>query len=538
MDQKNRGDTYEHGDTEDCHYDRKRGGVSGFLPLHGLEKRSVVYYVRNCIVPQNTRILLEGIGMEQPVAPQSAVIAEPVPSMGEVPVPPKAPLKLPSFSPKKIMIGAASALVVVILVIGATFFLRQSPTPPTQPSRQISLVYWGMMQDTPVLRSVLKDFEVQNPGVSVQYSYQSPKEYSERLVSACGRGQCPDLFRFHSTWVPQYLSRGLLSVAPPSVSKEVTQSFYPVMSADLQTPSGVVGVPLMYDGLGLFINKRILQDAGRQPPTTWDELRSLARDVTVRNQSGGIERSGVALGTATNVDHFSDIIAALILQNGGNPLKPEVITERDVSEGKNSLVGDALTFYTQFSRSDKVWDETMPNSTYAFAIGRVAMVIAPAYRAAEIKKLNPNFEFGVYPIPQLPGKPVTVANYWAEGVSKSSKEQEMAWKLLTFLSQKNTLAKLYPIGADQLMSQVYPRSDMAETILTNPYAGAIVKTAATSKSFPMSSRTFDNALNDKMIAAYQAMVTKMQSGVGYTTLCSEFATTVGSIAQSYGATVR
>jgi ABC-type glycerol-3-phosphate transport system substrate-binding protein len=477
--------------------------------------------------------------MEQPnsVPPQSPV-TESVPDMG-VQKPAATPLpKSPSLPLKKILIAFVALIIVGAIGIAAKMLLGNSSLPMTRGDRPINLVYWGMWEESDTLRSVIKDFESKNPGVTIQYSPQSPKDYSDRLISACGRNQCPDVFRFHSTWAGAYTQRGLLATLPTSVMSngEYEQTFYPVVSTDLKTPTGYVGIPLMFDGLGLYINTRILQASGKSVPTTWDELRTLANGLTIRGAQGGIDRSGAALGTANNIDHFSDILTILILQNGGNPAKPEAFGSGGATQGNGqaSLVGDALTFYTQFARSDKVWDETLPNSTYAFAIEKTAMILAPAWRAAEIKKINPNFEFEVYPIPQLPGKPVTYANYWVEGVAKTSKEQDTAWKFLKYMSQKETLQKLSSPQAGQPIKEVYPRQDMAELLASDPYAGAIVRQAPSSRSFYMSSRTFDKGINDKMIEAYTDIVTNMSKGGRYDELAVKFAPTINSIVTSFG----
>ncbi|MEP7166931.1 MAG: extracellular solute-binding protein [Candidatus Woesebacteria bacterium] len=482
--------------------------------------------------------------MDQPTSntvPPS-VVSEPIPDMGVPKPPPKTLPKLPSLPIKKILI----ALVALICIGGVgllakTVLGRRGSLSPASESRPITLVYWGMWEDNDNLKAVIKDFEAQNPGVTVQYSSQSPKDYSDRLISACTRGQCPDLFRFHSTWATQYNQKGLLATLPASVmsNSEYEQTFYPVVSTDLKTPTGYVGIPLMFDGLGLYINKRILQASGKSVPTTWDELRTLAGELTIKGTNGtSIERSGVALGTANNVDHFSDILTVLILQNSGSPAKPEAFgsgsSTSGGANGQASLVGDALTFYTQFARTDKIWDETLPNSTYAFAIEKAAMILAPAWRAAEIKKINPNFEFEVYPIPQLPGKPVTYANYWVEGVSKTSKEQDSAWKLLKYLSQKDTLLKLNAPQAGQPIKEVYPRQDMAGLLANDPYAGAIVRQAPTARSFYMSSRTFDKGINDKMIEAYADIVTQMAKGARYDELAVKFAPSIQNLVTSFG----
>jgi maltose-binding protein MalE len=44
-------------------------------------------------------------------------------------------------------------------------------------------------------------------------------------------------------------------------SAEYQQTFYPIAYESLQANGGIVGLPLMYDGLALFINKEMLANA-------------------------------------------------------------------------------------------------------------------------------------------------------------------------------------------------------------------------------------------------------------------------------------
>ncbi len=461
--------------------------------------------------------------------PVTESVAEAVPAF-EPQKPPRP--SLPTLPIKKIVMVVGVLIVLLLVGVGAMFALRmvqQRQTAQTDSNRQISLTYWGLWETNDALTSVIKEFENQNPGVTIQYSPQSAKDYNERLQSACARSQCPDIFRFHSTWTASYTQKELLAPIPAKVlsASAFNERYYPFMSTDLKTAQGYMGMPVMLDGLGLYVNKRMLTSSGKSVPVTWDELRTLARELTVRNQDGALERAGISLGSAENVDHFSDILAILILQNGGNPGKP--------TEG--TLVSDALTFYTQFFKEDKVWDETLPNSTYAFAIEKSAMLIAPSWRSYEIRQINPNFEFEIYPIPQLPGDPVNWATYWVEGVSKQSKEQETAWKFLEYLSRTETLEKLHTgMNAQRLPAEIYPRKDMADKLINDKYMGAYVRQASTAKSWYLASRTFDKGINDELIASYKEAITSVNKGYGsrLDDVIKALDASVSTVLQKYG----
>ena len=374
------------------------------------------------------------------------------------------------------------------------------------PVKQTTLTYWGLWESSPVFDQVIKDFQSQNAGVIINYIQQSPQDYRERLQDALQKGQGPDVFRYHATWVP--MLKNQLSFLPSTImsSTEFNQTFYPVAVKQLTTPNGIVGIPLMYDGLGLYYNKQMLQTVNLLPPTQWSDLETTARALTIRAKDKKISRAGVALGLTANVDNFSDILGLLILQNGGDPSRPS-----------SKLVVDTVKYYTNFNKVLGVWDETLPNSTYAFATEKVAMMIAPSWRAFEVKAINPNLQFAIAPVPQLQGTSVTWGSYWVEGVSKTSKQQELSWKFLKYLSSKEVLLKLYSDAASKtprLFGEIYPRVDMANTLASDPYVGAFVSDAPKASSWWMSSRTFDNGINDKIIKYYQDAINTVNSGQG------------------------
>ena len=371
---------------------------------------------------------------------------------------------------------------------------QNAPTPV----KQTTLTYWGLWEASPVLDQVIKDFQTQNAGVIINYIQQSPQEYRERLQDALQKGQSstapnsiqigPDVFRYHATWVP--MLKNQLSALPSSVmsSTEFNQTFYPVAVKQLTTPNGIVGIPLMYEGLGLYYNKQIFQTANVLPPTQWSDLEIVAKALTIRSKDKKISRAGVALGLTSNVDNFSDILGLLILQNGGDPSRPS-----------SKLVVDTVKYYTNFNRVLGVWDETLPNSTYAFATEKVAMMIAPSWRAFAVKAINPNLQFSIAPVPQLQGTNVTWASYWVEGVSKTSNQQEMSWKFLN-TSSKN-LQKLYNDAASKTPRYLGNISTCRwRALLLQTHMLALLWNDRQASSWWMSSRTFDNGINDRLLS--------------------------------------
>lgn len=360
------------------------------------------------------------------------------------------------------------------------------------PAQRTTIEYWGLWEPDAVMQEVIADFENNNPGITVNYVNQSHKDYRQRLETAIASGNGPDLFRYHATWVPM-LGEDLAPIPSSVISTaDFRQKYYPIASQQLQRNGQIVGIPAMYDGLALLYNKEVMTSVNEQPPQTWAELRILANKLTVRS-GNTLTRAGIALGTTSNVDHFSDILAVLMLQNGA-----------DLTAPNSAYTRDALLFYTNFAKQDRVWDETLPNSTVAFARGDVVMIFAPSWRIHEILVMNPDLDIGVAPLPLLGDEKISWASYWAEGMSARSTKKEAAAKLLAHLTAADTLRKFYSAASEtRAFGELYPQPALANELVDNQYAAAYLQDAPTAQSWYLSSNTHDNGINDQMIKYYE-----------------------------------
>lgn len=444
--------------------------------------------------------------------------------------PPETPSKKPEqpiFKKLFPLIGVGILILVLFLIIFKIILplvKKKGKEEGLSGDKKITLTYWGLWEPESVINPIITEYQKTHPGVVINYSQKSHKDYRERLQSALARGEGPDIFRFHNTWLPMLKKE--LAPAPSEIVQilDLEKNFYPVVSEDVKVAGQVFGVPLEFDSLALFYNTKIFNTAGKSPPTTWEDLRRTALDLTVRDKDGNIQVAGVALGTTNNVDHFSDILGLMMLQNGA-----------DLSKPTGPLAEDALKFYTLFAMTDKVWDRNLPGSTYAFATEKVAMIFAPSWRAHEIDQINPNLKYKTIPVPQLPETKVAWATYWVEGVSAKSKNIKAAWEFLAYLSSKEELTKLYT-KASQIRNfgEPYPRKDLLAQLENDPVVGAFVKQGPYAKSWYLCSQTHDNGINDRMIKYFEDAVNAVLQGKPATNALTTAAQGVAQILAQYG----
>lgn len=384
--------------------------------------------------------------------------------------------------PKALIFAGIAVLVLVIVFIA--YKIISSSLGGNKSSGTIT--WWGLWEDQTTVQPLIDTYQAQNPSIKINYVKESPQDYRERLTSSLAKGGGPDIFAFHNSWVPMF--KGSLDSLPAGVMNpaDFAKTFYPIISSDLSSGSSIVGIPIGYDALILYINQDLFDKAGKSAPTNWDDFRSLAKQFTVKDDQGVITQAGAAMGRTENVDHWPEILALLMLQNGVDLGSPTGVS----AEG-------ALTYFTLFSTSDGVWDATLPSSTQAFAAGKLAMYIGPSWRAFDIQTQNPNLKFKTVPIPQLPKDnpsqaDVTYATYWAQGVWSGSSSKAAAWDFLKFLSTQDSLTQLYQSESKvRSFGQPYPRIDMASLLSDHPIAGPIISQASGAVSWYLDSRTFD-----------------------------------------------
>jgi len=491
--------------------------------------------------PASSETTVEPLSSAQPPPPPPpAVATEPVqPPTGSSPTPPAVteppvgesatPPPPKRAFPKKIFLFIA-----VVILLGFIGFVawRLLPTGVSL-GGETEIIWWGLWEDESVVGPLIAEYEQENPRITVSYVNQSPRDYRERLTNALAKGEGPDIFRFHNSWVPMF--KGELDSLPSSVMTpgEYAKTYYPVISSDMTSGASLVGIPLGFDALTLYINEDIFAQAAKSPPRTWDELRRTALELTVKDEEGAIIQSGVALGRTENVDHWSEILALMMLQNGVNLARPV-----------GPLAEDALKFYSIFTSVDGVWDESLPPSTIAFAGGKLAMYFGPSWRSFEIKRQNPDLRFRAIPLPQLPkddpSQPdLSYATYWVEGVWKRSKNRQAAWDFLKFLSSRESLEKLYANASRvRLFGEPYPRLDMRELLVDHPIVGSMISEAADAKSWYLAERTFDGptGINSQLMGYFEDVVNTVNSGKPAKDALETLSSGVSQVLTQYGLT--
>ena len=355
-------------------------------------------------------------------------------------------------------------------------------------SKPVTLTVWGLWESPEVVQALINKYQELRPNVTINYDDRSilkTDDYKDRIFSSAGQTIEADVVMVHNSWVARLKET---MVPMPSTLMDVgtySSNFYPVSVTSAVHDNQIYAMPLYYDGLALIYNKQHFDEVGQsEPPTAWEEFRSLALRLTVRagadNTSNNV-RSGAAIGTADNIDFFSDVLGLMWTQAG-------VEIPGDLG---TRAAQDALTFYTNFVKEDRVWDGTMPEATTAFADGKVSMIFAPTWIVNTILEARPDLDVGVAPIPQaVPDRPASWASFWMMAVPNTSQNSAVAWDFINFLGQEDQqLLRFNESSNFRTIVTPYSLQTLNADLTSNPYLRAYVTTAPFASGGVMAARS-------------------------------------------------
>lgn len=402
------------------------------------------------------------------------------------------------------LIGVAAGVVVVGIILLLVLGKGKN-------KEKVVLNYWGIWEEESVMSGVIADFESKNPEIKINYVFNQKDNYRTRLKAKLNSGSEVDLFRIHANWLPMFED----NLAPvPDKTRDGLQlenDFFETYKESLKRGGKWLAIPLMYDGLVMYYNRDLVEGAGIEIPKAWWSLQEAASKLTKRDENGKITTAGVAMGLADNVDHWSDIVGLMMKQAMVDPLKSD--------KENQEILKNVLTYYTLFKTKVRSWDESLPPSTVYFAGGKLAFYFGTSWRMFEIEAMNPGLNYASAKVPQFPTidtekfeeatNEVNLTNihwssYWVEGVNKKSKNQKEVWKFLEYLASRDGLSRMYQTAIQiRSFGEIYPRKSLASEISTNVKLAPFVDSADQASSWYLTDRTFDNGLNDEMMAYFK-----------------------------------
>lgn len=368
-----------------------------------------------------------------------------------------------------------------VLVFSGLISFGSKKVSTTTPTGTVRM--WGTVPQN-TMRSYLDAAGIGNGDYTVVYAEHGVKSLKQDLIVALANNVQPDLLLYPSEMLTQL--KDVLYVVPYAAYPERTFRDTNIDGAQLfLTKDGLLGFPLVVDPLVVYYNKDLLAKANFViPPQTWNDLKTAVPLLTTKDIRNKLTQSAIGLGTATNVSHIEDILAAMFLQTGNGIVSYDPVrdsTQVTLGAIPNGAVvaptAQALEFYTSFSNptnSNYSWNTALPTSLAQFLAGKSVFYIGRASELFTIQAQNPNLNFDVMELFQTGAntRTVTFGSFLAVDMLKKAPNPVAAYAAASTLATTanvDALSKalsLPPVQRSLLLSQQ-----------SNPYVSVFFKAA-------------------------------------------------------------
>jgi len=308
-----------------------------------------------------------------------------------------------------------------------------------------TLKFWTIGREGEVVRQLLPEFERAHPGVHIEIQQIPLTAAHEKLLTAFAGDALPDICQVGNTWIPEFAALGALEPLQPYVdaSPVVRSDDYFSGIWDTNVIDGhLYGVPWYVDTRLLFYRKDLLALAGfATPPRDWDEWRGAMAAI---KKNAGEDKYAIFLP----LNEFEPLLNLAIQQ-------PDPLLRDNGTHGNFESPGfrRAFAFYVQMFRNDwapKLSNTQLPNIWDEFARGYVAYYISGPWNIGEFKRREPGLlgRWATAPLPGTNGPGGGAAGGSSFTIFHSSKNKQLSWELIEYLSAVVQQQKFYVLTGD------------------------------------------------------------------------------------------
>jgi len=320
-------------------------------------------------------------------------------------------------------------------------------------------------------------YEASHPDVDIQLENFDYELYLQTLQTAMPAKEEADILQLFGTWTSQYYER--LAPVPAEVMtiEQAQQTFYAAPIGGYIVDGVLYGMPQEFNMEygGVLVNKTLYEAAGLAYPPQWQTMADVVADALVLAKTDSAGMMTTAGFHFTSADPSSFSFLAGIKQRGGEYWNAD---------------HTGFTFNTPEARAQLQWmldavtagvvDPVVFNDSTNFVIdaffqGKVGIGYIGTWAIAEGQNNFPDFadEWDYFYLPSNQGDPVFVADSgWGLTVSPNSKNQEIAWDFVKFVTADAANATQWNIASGTIpaMTAVAQSAEIASVMPWVPKA--------------------------------------------------------------------
>jgi multiple sugar transport system substrate-binding protein len=186
-------------------------------------------------------------------------------------------------------------MLLMVVLLGTTAYAQEPVT--------INLWMHEHPPRVPLDEEKIAAFEAENPDINVEYTVVPAPEWATTIATAMASGAGPDLFNVDSFSIGDFFVNGnLVPVDAAAAGYADQQAIYDSYAGGEAMLGGATfagqlyALPTEWSAYACYTNNALWEAAGLDPeadfPETWEEMRDVAEQLTVRDDNGAITQRG------------------------------------------------------------------------------------------------------------------------------------------------------------------------------------------------------------------------------------------------------
>ncbi|WP_340392048.1 ABC transporter substrate-binding protein [Paenibacillus sp. FSL E2-0190] len=303
--------------------------------------------------------------------------------------------------------------------------------------KKTELTFWGDWggEGQKQFETMVDAFNKSQDKIHVKYVLQ--QDMITKFLTSATNGGTPDVLFWDRWRTSLYAPKNVLHPVDEYLTRDgiSEDDFYSESLRELSYDDKLYGLPLTVDARALFYNKKLLAEAGLQPPTTWGELEAAATKLTKWN-GNKLETAGFSMGDLGLFNMY-------LQQAGGTMLTEDGKTNFNNEQGKQ-----VLEFWDRLMNKDKVYkvgfELGLGEGQDAFVTGKVAMLYSGPWMLSTYNKYGKDLDYGIVPPPAGPnGDKGSVMGGFGLVIPEGSKHKEEAWEFIKWWTANKDNALLW-----------------------------------------------------------------------------------------------
>jgi multiple sugar transport system substrate-binding protein len=317
--------------------------------------------------------------------------------------------------------------------------------PAKDTTATISVSNWGDPGDKAVYDGVAERFKEKYPNVTVNNNFTpitTWTEYVNKLVTQAAAGQAPDVINIATEGVELGLTNELFSpldgfLKNDPEAKALREDIDPKLLAGFSKDGSTYLMPNTFNTMVIYYNTKMFEAAGIERPSddwTWDDFLEISKKLTTG--SGANKVYGFAM------PYYSFGITPWLYSNGTSMMSEDLKTAQLTDPQVQKTVEWVRDLATKYGVSP----QPKGSDPYQlFPAGKAAMTGAGHFVTGGFAKAGFS-DYDILPWPKGTTKS-TVFGAGAFAISKTSKNQELAWEFIKMLTDQQTQKKWADAGS-------------------------------------------------------------------------------------------